>query len=198
MALVFLIERLGTVFQMAISLSGIAAGTVLGLFSTGMLSRKFNTKVLQSVTTRFLIWNYQKQNNRLEYFSVIFVEGALSGCIASVILVGVITFGAQQRPPQPTLPMRTDGCEHPLNATATMLSSLIANTASELAEDDTFWLFRISFMYYSLIGCATVWIIGLPVSLFTRKEHEIVDEHLLAPFLRMQSKQKTEMTMSYT
>lgn len=45
MALVLLVEKLGPVFQMAISLSGVAAGTVLGLFTAGMLSRKFNTTV---------------------------------------------------------------------------------------------------------------------------------------------------------
>lgn len=45
LALVFVVEKLGTIFQIVISLSGLAAGTVLGLFTAGMLSRKFNTKV---------------------------------------------------------------------------------------------------------------------------------------------------------
>lgn len=53
-------------------------------------------------------------------------------------------------------------------------------------DEDDFWLFRVSFMYYSLIGCATVWIVSLPISLLTKSD-EVVDEKLLAPFLRAKS-----------
>lgn len=53
MGLVLVIERLGPVFQMAISLSGVAAGTVLGLFTTGMLCRKINSKVNRNQSTTY-------------------------------------------------------------------------------------------------------------------------------------------------
>lgn len=50
-------------------------------------------------------------------------------------------------------------------------------------DESIFWLFRISFMYYALIGCAIVWIVGLPISWLTKTDKP-VDENLLAPFIR--------------
>lgn len=51
------------------------------------------------------------------------------------------------------------------------------------SDEEIFWLFRISYMYYTLIGCATVWIVGLPISLLTKPNLNF-DEDLLAPFMR--------------
>lgn len=45
------------------------------------------------------------------------------------------------------------------------------------------YIFRLNYMYYSLIGGLLVAIIGYPISIFTGEE-EILDEKLLAPFLR--------------
>lgn len=56
-------------------------------------------------------------------------------------------------------------------------------TQSTGGSDDTFWLFRISYLYYTMIGCVTVWIVSYPVSLWT-EPNEIEDENLLAPFMR--------------
>lgn len=42
---VFVIERMGTVFQAALSLAGVPAGTQLGIFTLGMTCRTVNTKV---------------------------------------------------------------------------------------------------------------------------------------------------------
>lgn len=64
-----------------------------------------------------------------------------------------------------------------------MSQSRTPNVAIKI-EDEVFWLFRISIMYYTLIGCATVWIVSYPISLLTQTDNEIVDENLLAPFLR--------------
>lgn len=43
--LVFVVERMGTVFAMTITIQGLAAGTMLGIFTFGMLCRQGNTKV---------------------------------------------------------------------------------------------------------------------------------------------------------
>lgn len=45
-SLIFVIERLGGVFNIGVAFSGFC-GTILGLFSVGMLSRKFNAKVCE-------------------------------------------------------------------------------------------------------------------------------------------------------
>lgn len=48
---------------------------------------------------------------------------------------------------------------------------------------EEFWLFRISFMYFSFIGFIVVFLVGYPVSLMT-SDNSIVDERLLTPFMR--------------
>lgn len=63
--LVFVVEKLGGVFSIGIACSGISSGTLLGLFTMGMVSEKFNTK------------------------------GALWGSITSIVVVSVIAIGAQ-------------------------------------------------------------------------------------------------------
>lgn len=45
LALVFVVERMGTVFSLTISIQGLTAGTMLGIFSFGMIFRQGNTKV---------------------------------------------------------------------------------------------------------------------------------------------------------
>lgn len=51
-------------------------------------------------------------------------------------------------------------------------------------QDEGFWLFRISFMYFSFIGLLVVMIVGYPVSLITCDDNSILDERLLTPFMR--------------
>jgi solute carrier family 5 (sodium-coupled monocarboxylate transporter), member 8/12 len=63
--LVFVVERLGGVFSIGIAFSGITSGTLLGLFTMGMLSRRFNT------------------------------TGALWGSIISFVVVSIMMIGAQ-------------------------------------------------------------------------------------------------------
>jgi Na+/proline symporter len=63
--LVFIVEHLGGVFSIGIAFSGITSGTLLGLFTMGMTSRRFNT------------------------------TGALYGSIVSIVVVGFIMIGAQ-------------------------------------------------------------------------------------------------------
>lgn len=46
MGLVFVVERLGSVFHLTLSITGVTAGTLLGMFSMGMFFRQVNTKVI--------------------------------------------------------------------------------------------------------------------------------------------------------
>lgn len=45
LALVFVVERLSSVFELTLSIYGIVGGAILGLFTSGMLSRRMNAKV---------------------------------------------------------------------------------------------------------------------------------------------------------
>ncbi len=89
--LVFVIERLGGIFSIGIAFTGIFAGTLLGLFTMGMLSTRFNS------------------------------HGALWGSVVSLVVVGIIAFGAQanifeEKLRYPTLPFNVGQCSN-LNRT---------------------------------------------------------------------------------
>lgn len=61
----------------------------------------------------------------------------------------------------------------------------INETRTESNEvDDIFWLFRISFIYYSTIGFLTTMIVGYIISALTGGFHQQIDERLLTPIKR--------------
>lgn len=48
LGLVYVVEKMGTVFSFTITIQGLTAGTMLGIFTFGMICRKGNTKVRRS------------------------------------------------------------------------------------------------------------------------------------------------------
>ncbi|XP_062551794.1 sodium-coupled monocarboxylate transporter 1-like isoform X1 [Armigeres subalbatus] len=101
-ALVFVAEKMGEVMHMAISLSGVTSGTLLGLFSSGMLTSTINTK------------------------------GAIYGAVMSMIATGSILIGAQLYPQHPFMPFRTDGCDVNLLHNATLVSTPLATVQNDV------------------------------------------------------------------
>lgn len=85
LSLVFVVETMGQVFRLNFVIAGLFAGTQLGIFSIGMMSRTANTK------------------------------GVICGAVTSLLVVGTIIIGAQSLPKQPPLPVRIDGCDPALN-----------------------------------------------------------------------------------
>lgn len=157
--MVFVVEKLGGAVQMTVSLGSITYGALLGLFTFGMLCPWANTK------------------------------GALAGGIASLAFVGTLVVGSQsavaaKRLVYPKKPTSIEGCLH-LNASileAAKTSLLSVNSTPE----PPIALFRVSFMYFNLIGCFTVIIIGSVVSLLTRPkvtERIEVNRDLLSPVI---------------
>ncbi|XP_037034061.1 sodium-coupled monocarboxylate transporter 2-like [Bradysia coprophila] len=116
-------------------------------------------------------------------------KGVLWGTAASVLLLSVIVVGSFSVPSNnSTLPLRTDGCDEDL------INGLNITTTAMTTHDEGFWLFRISFMYFSLIGFITVIVVGYPVSLLTADD-SILDERLLTPFMRSKEyKEKAKLT----
>lgn len=90
LSLVFVVEKMGQVFRLNFVIAGLFAGTQLGIFSIGMMSRTANTK------------------------------GVICGAVTSLLVVGTIIIGAQSLPKQPPLPVRIDGCDPALNITTTL------------------------------------------------------------------------------
>lgn len=78
--LVILVDKLGQVYELSLTLSSVTTGTMLGIFTIGMVSRSANSK------------------------------GVVSGAIVSVLVVGIAIIGAQNAKEEMMLPMRIDGC----------------------------------------------------------------------------------------
>lgn len=53
-ALVFLVERMGTVFSLVISIQGVSFGTLLGIFTFGLTCRRGNTMVRGVLTYKWI------------------------------------------------------------------------------------------------------------------------------------------------
>ncbi|KAK2577149.1 hypothetical protein KPH14_003309 [Odynerus spinipes] len=129
--LVFAVERLGTVFQMAISIRSVTDGPSLGLFTLGMLVPWSNAR------------------------------GALLGGGVSLIAMFILAGGSQWyiangRIRNGLLPTSVEGCPYPLNETIiTTQSPLLA------VDEEPMSIFAISFMYFTMIGTLITIIVGI-------------------------------------
>ncbi|KAK2709374.1 hypothetical protein QYM36_013141 [Artemia franciscana] len=157
---VFVAAQFGNALEAALSIFGMVGGPLLGVFTLGM----------------FLPWaNW---------------IGATAGILSGLVLMFWIGFGSQIAKGQGLLvlrtkPLTTEGCDF-LNMTTTeppssVFKSLLkgplgyAPTASQypdMFEDsfivsDTLGLYKVSYMWYSTIGCFTVIIVGIIVSFLT-------------------------------
>lgn len=151
LSLVFAVEHLGSIFTMTLALTGLTAGTLLGMFTIGMISRKANTK------------------------------GVISGAIASMVIVGFILIGAHIYSKPVHLPYRIDGCDADLFNVTTYNESI---KVPDIDVSETPAIFRISVMYFTLIGNIVVFIVAYPVSLLTGGGSNEIDEILLTPYFR--------------
>lgn len=108
--------------------------------------------------------------------------GAGVGLITGFAFVLWIGIGAIiVKPPKPFLPVSTEGCQYPWNVT---LASPSAPT-SIANPNDIFPLYKVSYMWYSVISCSTVIVIGLIVSCFSGLNRvEDVDPDLLSPLTK--------------
>ncbi|KAI4470150.1 sodium-coupled monocarboxylate transporter [Holotrichia oblita] len=178
--LVYLIERLGSLLPLTLSVAAISGGPLFGLFTAGMLIPKVHT------------------------------TGALWGGIASVVVTSVIIIGAQVNKFRGTfryipLPVSTDACNTTitgfLNETYVRLVNkqnkhfisfqYIYRTrriADSLKADinkpeQPFFLFRISFFYYTMIGGLIAIIVSVIVSHFTERDKPL-NKKCLSPIVR--------------
>nr|CAD7397407.1 unnamed protein product [Timema poppensis] len=154
--MVFVVEKLGGVLELSYTVQGVTAGALLGMFSLGI----------------FIPWAN--------------VKGALSGSIISVAFMSWIMVGAQHAiaagKKHPHLPTSVAGCD---NSTSDW-QELETTTKSYSVEYDgsVFFLYRISYLYYTLVGTMTVMIVGGTVSYFTGPKVPCkMDKRLFAPFL---------------
>lgn len=134
--IVFLVDKLGAVLQLSVSVSGVTYGAMVGLFSFGMFYPRGNAK------------------------------GALAGSISSLLVMGWIVFGTQKelaygRIKHTVLPASVEGCG--FNVT------LSEQTVIESPEDEVFFIYHLSMMYYTLAGTIVVFVVGIIVSHLTEE-----------------------------
>jgi hypothetical protein len=111
--------------------------------------------------------------------------GALWGSFVSLTITGAIVIGAQVNIYQgnlkyPTLPFNVESC---LNYNETSENSTLYVADADSMSASVPWIFRINYMYYSLIGSIIFTIVGYPISLLTGGTRSL-DERLISPIAR--------------
>lgn len=140
-ALVYGAQMMGNVLQAALSIFGIVGGPLLGVFTLGM------------------------------FFPCANSIGAGVGTITSLVACFWIGFGAfATKPAVPKAPVSVLGCIGDyLNATGQHFGNITYPRPVDVdaVNKDILVIYRISYVWYSMIGCVLVVVIGLIVSLLT-------------------------------
>ncbi|KAL0872072.1 hypothetical protein ABMA27_004498 [Loxostege sticticalis] len=138
-------KELDRLQHVASGVTGVTAGTLLGLFTLGIVFPRANC------------------------------SGALSGCLLSLMLCGWLLIGAENALASGALtfqgkPLATSGCGK-TNFTTHVLANLttVPIAATKLPTKPLQSLFRISFTYCPFTGVIAVLLIGVPMSYLTGK-----------------------------
>lgn len=164
--LVFLVEKLSGLIQAGKSLASITAGPLLGIFTLGM------------------------------FFPIANSSGALVGGLISLNLVAWISFGTQAAISSgkihfPVKPVSIEGCSESLKNHATNLSVIVETAIKE----QPFFLYRMSYLWYTWVGFLTAILVGLLVSWITGlNKCKPGDEKLYTPVIRSFLRDSTIIT----
>ncbi|OAD59039.1 Sodium-coupled monocarboxylate transporter 2 [Eufriesea mexicana] len=159
MMLVFVVDRLGDVFRVSLTLHSITSGAMLGIFTLGMI----------------VPWATSK--------------GAITGGLLSMLFMVWIIVGAQVSMAQnklnyPPLPTSNEDC---LNVGVSVNKTTTGTGYSPPSDDDDkpFVLFTISFMYYALVGFVIVMVIGTIVSfIFGANDLRTINRNHFPPIIQ--------------
>ncbi|XP_014477376.1 PREDICTED: sodium-coupled monocarboxylate transporter 1-like [Dinoponera quadriceps] len=162
--LVFMIEKLGTVFEMGLSMRAVCDGPMLGLFFLGTMVPWANAK------------------------------GAMVGGSFGMVIMVWLVGGAQWKIAQGeikhhTLPTSVEGCPYPLNETL-LMATTITPAASD-SNDEPMILYRISFIAFGTVGALIAIMTGTIASYFFGVDLESVDPDHIAPLMRRYVKDGT-------
>ncbi|XP_017008571.2 sodium-coupled monocarboxylate transporter 1 [Drosophila takahashii] len=155
--LVYVVEHMGTVLQLTMSLEAITNGPLFGIFTIGL----------------FLPW--------------INGNSALLGGIMGVIAMSWVSLNAQWAIASGAISYHTkalnvEQCDYSFNVTTSLANSthLVASSA-----EDIFPLYRISYMWYTTFGASITIIVALLGTLmFGKNNPNKVDPVLLTPCIR--------------
>ncbi|EEB11028.1 sodium/solute symporter, putative [Pediculus humanus corporis] len=167
--LVFIVEKLGTVLQLSMSLGGMTGGPLFGIFCLGIL----------------FPWSNEK--------------GALYGGIVGIICSAIVVMGGQNALASgnlvyPGKPLSIEGCNYVHNSTL-----LIANRTTLSKEEYVFPLYKISYLWYPVFGSLITFITGVIISFLTGpSDLTSIDHMLLSPVIRKYLPPKSSLTTSET
>ncbi|KAL3283630.1 hypothetical protein HHI36_006769 [Cryptolaemus montrouzieri] len=166
--LVFVVAKLGSVMQVAISFNGMVGGVTLGLFTLGM----------------FFPWANSK--------------GAIFGSLVAVAVITLMCIGqqiyiAEGHLQEESMPTSIQGCD---NMNSTLNISIEPETLIEM-KDPIFFLYRISYIWYSAFGFLITVIMGLLGSFATGMDDaKNIDDNLLSPPIQRYLSSKGKLKIS--
>ena len=160
-ALVYVVQHMGTVLQLSMSVPSACFGPMLGVYIVGFL----------------IPWIGKR--------SVFY--GAVVGCISMMLIV----FKAQTEMALGNMqfeykPLSVSGCGYNFTLSdETTFENLTTTTAPTTEEPDNKQIYHISYLYYTLLGSLIVVTTSFILSfVFGFEDPTEVDSRLLAPFLR--------------
>nr|CAH7758335.1 unnamed protein product [Callosobruchus chinensis] len=161
LGMVYVVEKLGAVLQLAMSIGAIANGPSLGLSTMGILLPWVNAK------------------------------GALAGGCTSLVFMAWLCINAQSMISSgdlafPEKPVSTEGCHY--HFTPKQLKEFgvsTANLTDVIHPDEEYMFYRLSYLWYCLVGTFVALFVGMLVSFLTQPtDPRDIDPKLLAPFIR--------------
>ncbi|KAG8325428.1 hypothetical protein J6590_067879 [Homalodisca vitripennis] len=175
--LVPIVERLGGLLQVAVSLHGVNSGALVGVFCLGVFFPRANAK------------------------------GAIVGVLMSVMVMTTIVFGGEYFIANGLLKFpgkvtSVDGCPAdflaslPFNASA-RVQTYVGVGSPVVADESVPLIFQMSYWYYITLGTLVVLLVGLPVSYLTEPvEMKHLEPALFAPFVRQFLPQKQKFPVN--
>ncbi|CAH1108785.1 unnamed protein product [Psylliodes chrysocephalus] len=167
--LVFVVEKLGPVLQLTMSIGAIANGPSLGLFTMGILLPWINAK------------------------------GALVGGMSSLVVMSWLCLSSQSLISSgdltfPEKAVSTGGCHYHFTPKYSNRGfKSIINLTEVTHTDEKYMIYRLSYLWYCLIGTIVAMVVGLLVSFITKPMNpREIDPRLLAPFIRNLINSKTD------
>ncbi|XP_046659642.1 sodium-coupled monocarboxylate transporter 2-like isoform X1 [Homalodisca vitripennis] len=158
--LIFIVEKLGGIMQMAISVTSITHGAMIYIFSVGIFFPWVNSK------------------------------GALWGAVASLVSMTWVVAGSQYymvagQLQFPSKILSVDQCLVGSNVLNTTVASSYAGIGSPVIAEGVPPLYQLSYMYFSGLGALVGLLVGLTVTCLTQSQPlELLDPRLITPCMR--------------
>lgn len=167
-ALVYIVQHMGAVLQLSMSIPTACFGPMLGVYIVGF--------VIPWIGKRAVLY------------------GAIVGCISMMFVV----FKAQAEMALGNMkfeykPLSVDGCDYNFTTSVESTFDGMSTTEPNLSDEQTKQIYHISYLYYTLLGSSIVVLTSFILSfMFGFEDPTDVDPRVLAPFMRKFIKSKSK------